>query len=77
MPDRSDEEALARDMIDVHGTEAAAIARENARGAALAGQPMQAKSWIGVLAIIQRQQAGKPSSPRGAGNPVSARSAKG
>jgi hypothetical protein len=50
----SDEHTLARDMIDVHGVEAATVARENARAAALAGQAMQAKSWIRVLGIIQR-----------------------
>ena len=32
--------------------------------AALAGQPMQAKYWIRVLGIIQRQQAGKVSAIR-------------
>ena len=68
-PDGSNEELLARDMIDVHGAAAAGVARENARSAALAGQAMQAKSWIGVLAMIQRQQAGKPSPPRGTANP--------
>jgi hypothetical protein len=33
-----DEEAVAYDMIDVHGTEASTVARANARAAALAGQ---------------------------------------
>jgi hypothetical protein len=56
MTDGSDDQKLARDMIDVHGTEAATVARGNARAAALAGQAMQAKSWIKVLGIIQRQQ---------------------
>ena len=51
-------------MIDVHGREAATVARENARAAALAGQPMQAKYWIRVLGIIQKQQAGKASAIR-------------
>jgi len=59
-----DEESLARDMIDVHGAEAATVARENARGAALAGQPAQAKSWIRVLGSIQRQRAETRASPR-------------
>jgi LDH2 family malate/lactate/ureidoglycolate dehydrogenase len=63
MPDGSNEELLARAMIDVHGARAAAIARENARSAALAGQATQAKSWIGVLAMIQRQQARKDRRP--------------
>jgi hypothetical protein len=49
---------LARDLIEVHGNEAPTIARGNARTAALAGQPMLAKSWIRVLSMIQRQQAG-------------------
>ena len=59
MPDGSDDDKLARDMIGVHGWEAAAVARANARAAALAGQGMQARSWIRVLGIIQRQQARK------------------
>ena len=61
MTDGPDVQKLACDMIDVHGTEAAAVARENARTAALAGQVSQAKSWIKVLGTIQRQQAGKVS----------------
>jgi hypothetical protein len=56
--DTAAEQALARDMIAVHGTEAAVVARQNARSAALAGQPTQAKSWIRVLGTIQRQQPG-------------------
>jgi hypothetical protein len=49
---------LARDLVEVHGNDAPTIARGNARTAALAGQPMLAKSWIRVLSMIQRQQAG-------------------
>ena len=49
---------LARDLIEVHGSEAPTVARGNARTAALAGQPALAKSWIRVLSIIQRQRAG-------------------
>src|SRR6266852_3964935 len=49
MEDGSDEQMLARSVIEVHGAEAAIIARGNARSAALAGQPSQAKSWIRVL----------------------------
>jgi len=64
MSDGPDNYKLAGDMIDVHGREAATVARENARAAALAGQPMQAKYWIRVLGIIQRQQAGKVSAIR-------------
>ena len=59
MIDGSDEQMLARDMIEVHGMQAAAVARGNARAAALAAQIPHAKSWIRVLGIIQRQQAGK------------------
>jgi hypothetical protein len=59
MSDDSDDLKLAGDMIDVHGREAATVARENARAAALAGQAAHAKSWIRVLGAIQRQQAGK------------------
>ena len=69
-----DEELLARNMIDVHGGEAAVIARGNARGAALAGQPVQAKSWIRVLGIIQRLGANTLSESRGSGSPLLARS---
>ncbi len=57
MADGSDEQLLAHSIIEVHGAQAATIARENARGAALAGQPTQAKAWIRVLGIIQRRQA--------------------
>ena len=64
MNDGPDNDKLAGDMIDVHGREAATVARENARAAALAGQPTQAKYWIRVLGIIQRQQAGKVSAIR-------------
>lgn len=64
MPDDHDAALLARNIIDVHGAEAAAVARGNARGAALAGQPAQAKSWIRVLGIIQRHQPGAIASPR-------------
>ena len=60
----TDELALAHDIVEVHGTGAAAIARENARTAALAGQPMLAKSWIRVLGAIQRQQANKTTTRR-------------
>jgi hypothetical protein len=49
----ADEQRLACSIIEVHGTQAAIIARGNARGAALAGQPTQAKAWIRVLGIIQ------------------------
>jgi hypothetical protein len=59
MTDGSDDHELARDMIDVHGKQAAAVARQNARATALAGQAEKAKSWIRVLGTIQRQQAGK------------------
>ena len=34
----SDDQSLACDMIEVHGVDAATVARNNARGAALAGQ---------------------------------------
>ena len=57
MADDPDEQLLARSIIDVHGGEAATVVRGNARGAALAGQLAQAKSWIRVLGIIQRRQA--------------------
>jgi len=57
--DGADQQRLARDLIEVHGNEAPTIARCNASTAALAGQPIVAKSWIRVLSIIQRQQAGE------------------
>jgi hypothetical protein len=49
-----DRDSLARDMIDVHGREAATIARDNACAAALATRIPEAKAWIRVLRIIQR-----------------------
>ena len=54
--DSADEQLLARDMIDVHGAQAAVVARDNARTAALAGQKPQARSWIRVLDIIQQRR---------------------
>jgi hypothetical protein len=63
MTDGPDEQGLARDMIEIHGAEAAAVARGNARAAALAGQPESAKFWIRVLGIIQRRQADTISPP--------------
>jgi hypothetical protein len=50
----TEEETLARKMMDVHGNEAAGVARGNARGAALAGQYARAKSWVKVLGVIQQ-----------------------
>ena len=67
----TDEVALAHDIVEVHGAGAAAVARENARTAALARQAMQAKSWIRVLGIIQRHQADKASPIRAIGDPSS------
>jgi len=61
MPDDSDEDALARDMIEVHGVEASGVARANARTAALAGAVASAKRWIRVLEVIQRQRVEKAS----------------
>ena len=57
MPDDADEEALARDMIEVHGVEASGVARANARTAALAGAVASAKRWIRVLEVVQRRSA--------------------
>jgi hypothetical protein len=69
MTDGSDERTLADDMIDVHGVEAATVARENARTAALAGEAMRARSWIRVLGIIQRRQASRASPIRTSRDP--------
>ena len=69
MTEGSDEQTLARDMIAVHGTEAATVARENARTAALAGRPAKAKSWIRVLGVIQRRRFDKTSPLQGPGFP--------
>ena len=54
--DGADEPSLARGMIEVRGAQATAIARDNARTAALGGQALRAKFWIRVLGMIQRQQ---------------------
>jgi hypothetical protein len=53
--DGANEQSLAGDMLDVHGPKAAAVARDNARAAALAGQRPQAKFWIRVLGLIQQR----------------------
>jgi hypothetical protein len=50
-------DALACDMIEVHGPDAATIARDNARTAAIAGQALQAKSWLALVGIIQQRVA--------------------
>jgi hypothetical protein len=55
-----DELSLAGSMLKVHGGEAPAVARGNARNAALSGQPMQVRSWIRVLGIIQHRRADTP-----------------
>jgi hypothetical protein len=55
--DEDDDVRLARDMIDVHGADAAKVARENARSAALAGQMAQARRWLRAVGLIQRQPA--------------------
>jgi hypothetical protein len=57
MPNAADKNALAHNMIEVHGIEAAGIARANARADALAGAIVAAKSWLRVLGAIQRQLA--------------------
>jgi hypothetical protein len=54
--DDGDEELLAHNMIEVHGTKAAIVARNNVSAAALAGQRSQARHWIRVLEIIQWSQ---------------------
>jgi hypothetical protein len=60
MADAPDERMLARNMIEVHGMEAATVVRGNARAAALAAQIPQAKSWIRVLGIIQQADKSAP-----------------
>jgi hypothetical protein len=54
-----DDHLRADGLIAVHGETAAAVARGNATSAALAGQVVQAKSWIKVLSIIQQRQANR------------------
>ena len=63
MPNDPDDDALARDMIEVHGTEAAGVARGNARAAALAGAAVMARRWIHVLTAIQRRQRSAAAAP--------------
>ena len=65
MPDDPDNDVLAREMIEVHGAEAAGVARGNARTAALAGATVTAKRWIHVLTAIQRQQRLSPAPTQG------------
>ena len=52
-PGGADAASLARDMMEVYGGKAVTIARHNARAAALASQPQQAKSWLRVVDLIQ------------------------
>jgi hypothetical protein len=59
LAEECDDHLRADGLIAVHGDTAAAVARGNATSAALAGQAVQAKSWIKVLSIIQRRQANK------------------
>jgi hypothetical protein len=59
IPEGLDVEAFAHDIIDVHGSGAAELAREKARTAILSGRIAPAKSWLKVLAMIQRQQAAR------------------
>lgn len=61
--DDDDEQMLARDMIDVHGTAAASVARDNVRAAAVAGQRPKARHWLRVLGMIQQIQTEKLSTP--------------
>ncbi|HEX4193334.1 MAG TPA: hypothetical protein VHY80_09560 [Stellaceae bacterium] len=42
-------------MIDVHGADAAGVARANARTAASSGRPDEARTWIRVIDLIQRR----------------------
>jgi len=64
MTDGSDDHQLAFDIIDVHGRGVAAVARENARAAAIGGQAARARSWIRVLAIIQHRGPTRASAAR-------------
>jgi hypothetical protein len=59
MTEGSDEQAVARVMIEVHGMRAASVARENGRSAGLAGQGMR----IRVLDIIQGAGPASPTRP--------------
>ena len=72
MTSASDEQCIARDMIAVHGTEAAAVARSNARAAALAGQRAGAQAWIRVLGIIQLRHTASRHPPQPAGGELPA-----
>ena len=47
-----------------HGNDAAGVARANARNAAVTGAIVSAKRWMGVLAAIQRKQAGREAAQR-------------
>ena len=57
MPNAVDEHALAHNMIEVHGNEAAGVARANSRADAVVGEIVAAKIWLRVLREIQRQLA--------------------
>ena len=57
MANDSDEELLARNMVDVHGAEAATIAREDARGAASPGNRRKQSLGSGCSESSSGQQA--------------------
>jgi hypothetical protein len=69
--DGAAERLLARDMIDVHGADAAIVARHNARTAALAGQRPRATSWLRVLGIIQQCRTDEETGPASPGKSLS------
>jgi hypothetical protein len=46
-------------VVQGTGEAAASVARDNAKSAALAGQTVQAKSWLKTLSIIQQRQSNK------------------
>ena len=42
-------------MTNVHGADAAGVARDNARAAARAGQLIEARKWLRLVELIQRR----------------------
>lgn len=56
---RKDDER-ARDLVEVHGLDAAAVARDMARAAARAGRLAEARNWLQLVDLIQRRVRSPP-----------------
>jgi hypothetical protein len=56
---RNDDER-ARDLVEVYGLGAAAVARDKARTAACAGRLAEGRNWLQLVDLIQRRLRAPP-----------------